>query len=112
MPAHTQHAHTAPPSPQPVRLAFAICGTEFKDYRFAGQEWAEMKKEGVASGLYPYGVVPVLEVSAGAHNSPVSASCHGTHIYRYLYAIAASGYWPEYMFCVRFASAINECGVV
>ncbi|XP_077999271.1 hematopoietic prostaglandin D synthase-like [Glandiceps talaboti] len=41
-----------------TRLIFAAAGVEYDDIRFAGEEWQKEK----ASGKYPFGQAPILEV--------------------------------------------------
>ncbi|KAG5180181.1 putative glutathione S-transferase [Tribonema minus] len=57
-PKYTLHYFDMAGRAEPLRLAFAVCGVEFTDRRFARDEWPEVK----ASGFPPYGHVPVLEV--------------------------------------------------
>ncbi|XP_070543838.1 glutathione S-transferase 1-like [Ptychodera flava] len=47
---------------EPSRLVFAAAGVEYEDIRFDPEQWQSEKESVSASGKYPFGQMPVLEV--------------------------------------------------
>ncbi|XP_031552994.1 uncharacterized protein LOC116290139 [Actinia tenebrosa] len=100
MPNYKLYYFNARGRAEAIRLLFAAAGVQFEDVRFAGEEWAKKKQE----GLSPMGYLPMLEVDG-------KKLCESMAIARYV--ARENGLCPsdsfEIALCDQITDACGDC---